>query len=282
MQRARVWSLVQEDPTCPGATKPECHNSEPTLWSQEPEPPKPARPRARVPHREKPPQWEARALQLESSLASTHWRKPACHNEDPVQPKINEWTNVFKIKKGSIIVPRIVLQTSDTHSLMWTLSHLIKPINQVFPQLNTSVKQDGFFFFNSKAFKHAFKNWTFLVLFFVFTSISDWTSSFPVTFFFFKSWKIFLYLFSLFFLGDLFGGCKGNVKGSGWWLKGRENFKKSPRADYEEHQGLEFNSTGLGSAAIRYYIEKHELGTTWMVSGEAEVPGEMLEPWGKR
>ena len=40
--------------------------------------------------------------------------------------------------------------------------------------------------------------------------------------------------FFLFFLGDIFEGYKGNVKGSGCWLKESENFKKSPRADYED------------------------------------------------
>ena len=32
MQETRVWSLVQEDPTCCRATKPVCH-TEPVLWS---------------------------------------------------------------------------------------------------------------------------------------------------------------------------------------------------------------------------------------------------------
>ena len=36
--------------------------------------------------------------------------------------------------------------------------------------------------------------------------------------------------------------------------------------------------TGMGSVTIRYNIEKHELGTMWMVSGEAEIPGKMLRP----
>ena len=58
-----VWSLAWDDPTCRGATKPVRHNYracalEPAshnYWAHAP--------RARAPQREKPPQWEARALQ---------------------------------------------------------------------------------------------------------------------------------------------------------------------------------------------------------------------------
>ena len=51
VQGTRVWALVQEDPTCCGATKPVSHN----YWAHVPG--------ARAPQQEKPPQWEARALQ---------------------------------------------------------------------------------------------------------------------------------------------------------------------------------------------------------------------------
>ena len=50
-----VWSLVQEDSTCCGATKPMHHN----YWSPGS--------RACAPKQEKPPQWEAHPLQLETS-----------------------------------------------------------------------------------------------------------------------------------------------------------------------------------------------------------------------
>ena len=83
MQGTRVRALVQEDPTCCGASKPVCHNYwacalEPVshnYWACTPQLLKPARSRARVlqllrPVRlepmlcnEKPPQWEAHALQ---------------------------------------------------------------------------------------------------------------------------------------------------------------------------------------------------------------------------
>ena len=71
----------------------------------------------------------------------------------------------------------------------------------------------------------------------------------PFFFFFFFTSQlledIFISFF-LFFLGDIFEGYKGNVKGSGWWLKESENFKKSPRADYEDLWGLEFNCNWHG------------------------------------
>ena len=100
MQGTRVRSLVREDPTCRGATKPVCYNYwacalEPAshnYWAHAPQLWKPVHsrarvpqllnlhaataeactPRARAPQQEKPPQWEARAPQ---------WRvAPAHHN----------------------------------------------------------------------------------------------------------------------------------------------------------------------------------------------------------
>ena len=82
MQEIRVWSLVQEDSTCCGATKPTGHNFcahalEPTnhnYWDYMLQLPKPLHPRACALQQEKPPQWEACVamksllLQLEKSL----------------------------------------------------------------------------------------------------------------------------------------------------------------------------------------------------------------------
>ena len=63
MQGTRVWALVQEDPTCRGATKPVGHNywaytlesTSHKYWAR--------MPRARAPQQEKPLQWEAHAPQ---------------------------------------------------------------------------------------------------------------------------------------------------------------------------------------------------------------------------
>ena len=79
MQGTWVQSLVREDPTCYGATKPVCHNYgaralEPTshnYWARVPQLLKPTRLEP-VLRNEKPLQWEARAPQ---------WRvAPAHHN----------------------------------------------------------------------------------------------------------------------------------------------------------------------------------------------------------
>ena len=85
MQGARVWSLVQEDPTCRKATKPA-----PQLLSLRATTTKAQVPRACALQQEKTPQGEARALQRRVAPACHSLRKPVRGNEDPVQPKINK------------------------------------------------------------------------------------------------------------------------------------------------------------------------------------------------
>ena len=71
MQGTQLRPLVQEDPTCPGATKPVRHNYwactlEPVshnYWGPHATTTEARVPRACAPQQEKPPQWEARALQ---------------------------------------------------------------------------------------------------------------------------------------------------------------------------------------------------------------------------
>ena len=70
MQEEWVPSLVREDSTCQGATKPVCHN-----WAQ-------------APQQEKPLQWEACALQLESSP-----HKPQLENTHEQQQKASTAKN---------------------------------------------------------------------------------------------------------------------------------------------------------------------------------------------
>ena len=87
MQGTQVRTQVQEDPTCRGATKPVRHNYwactlEPTshkYWARESQvlstratTTEAHVPRACAPQQEKPPQWEARALQRGAA--------PAHHN----------------------------------------------------------------------------------------------------------------------------------------------------------------------------------------------------------
>ena len=75
MQETQVWSLIQEDPTCLGATKPGHRNwacaGEPRgcscrAWALQ----------SSCSQQEKPQQWEACAPQLESSLDSPQREKP--------------------------------------------------------------------------------------------------------------------------------------------------------------------------------------------------------------
>ena len=98
MQKTRVWSPVQEDPTCCGATKPMCHNCwacapEPgscSYWAHVPQPLRPEYPRAHALQQEKPPWWEVYVPQLEKSPQS---------NEDPGYPKINKQSRRNKLYK---------------------------------------------------------------------------------------------------------------------------------------------------------------------------------------
>ena len=73
MQRTWVWSLVQEDSTCCGATK-DCKPQLLSLWSSPgPQLLKPTCPRICALQQERPSRWQARALQLEinSPLVAT-------------------------------------------------------------------------------------------------------------------------------------------------------------------------------------------------------------------
>ena len=63
VQGTRVRALVQEDPTCHGASKPVRHNTEPALQSPRATATEGHVPRACAPQQEKPPQREARSPQ---------------------------------------------------------------------------------------------------------------------------------------------------------------------------------------------------------------------------
>ena len=71
MKGTHVESLVQEDPTCHGATKPDRHN----YWA--------CAPRARALQQEKPLQWKAHVLQLESSSRTPQLEKGCTQQQKP-------------------------------------------------------------------------------------------------------------------------------------------------------------------------------------------------------
>ena len=93
MQGTRVRSLVQEDPTCRGATKPVHHN----YWACALEPAcrnywalmlQLLKPTHLEPvFHKRSHQWEAGTLQRRVAPTCRNYRKPACSNEDPKQPK---------------------------------------------------------------------------------------------------------------------------------------------------------------------------------------------------
>ena len=104
VQGTWVWALIQEDPTCRGATKSVHHNHwacalesgsrnyaahalqllEPVCLEPRPQ------------QQENPLQWEAHSLQLESSPRSPQLEKSPLSNKDPEQPEIKINKIIFK------------------------------------------------------------------------------------------------------------------------------------------------------------------------------------------
>ena len=88
---SQIQSLLQEDPTCHSAAKPVYHS----YCASAPEPVSchywgPCAPRAHTLQQEKPPQWEACALQLKSSAPPTpatkeRWCKAVKTQHSPKQ-----------------------------------------------------------------------------------------------------------------------------------------------------------------------------------------------------
>ena len=96
MQGTRVWVLVREDPTCRGATKPVSHN----YWACALEPASHNYwahvSRAHAPQQEKPPRWEAHALQ-QSSICSLQLERAHAQQQRP-----NAAKNKINLKKNTI------------------------------------------------------------------------------------------------------------------------------------------------------------------------------------
>ena len=93
MQGVQVQALVQEYPTCRGATKPVCHNYWARATATEV-----FVSRACAPQQEKPLQWEARVTQWWVAATHRKYRKPVHSNEDPTQPKINKLNKQIYLK----------------------------------------------------------------------------------------------------------------------------------------------------------------------------------------
>ena len=107
MQGTPVWSLVQEDPTCCGTTKPISHNH----WVCVQQLLKPMCSRAWVPQQEKPPQWEAWALQLQCSPCSLQREKV---HEQQWRPSAAIDTFFKKVKKEKDLKLRCTIRSCRT------------------------------------------------------------------------------------------------------------------------------------------------------------------------
>ena len=96
MQETQVLSLVQEEPTYHGATKPVHRNCSAcalkpghrNYWNHVSQLLKSTCPRTCALQREELPQWEAHALQLDSNSHSRKLEKSPRNSEDPGQPSL--------------------------------------------------------------------------------------------------------------------------------------------------------------------------------------------------
>ena len=86
MQETRVQSLIWEDPTCHGATKPVHHN----CWTSALEPIESCCPRAHALQQEKPQQWEAHAVQWTAGPSLLQLEKAHTQQRKPSTAKINK------------------------------------------------------------------------------------------------------------------------------------------------------------------------------------------------
>ena len=85
-----------------GAPDPGSHN----YWTHMPQLLKLTCPRAHGLQQEKPPQWEAHALQIESSPHSPQLKESPCCNEDPTLPNIKKETKSLAGGENSSSIPR--------------------------------------------------------------------------------------------------------------------------------------------------------------------------------
>ena len=91
-------TLIRKIPHAVEQLSPCTTTIEPVLWSPEAAATEAWVPRACVPQQQKPSQWEACALQLESSPHLLQLKKSPLSNEDPAQSKINKQRFFFKKK----------------------------------------------------------------------------------------------------------------------------------------------------------------------------------------
>ena len=93
-----VQTLIWEDSTCPGITKPVHCNFEPRSRNW-----KPVRSRAWAPQKQKSPRWETHSPQLESRPQAPHLRKARAQKQRPSaaknHPSVNKYFKIVLVNK---------------------------------------------------------------------------------------------------------------------------------------------------------------------------------------
>ena len=107
IQGTQIQSLLQEDPTCHNAAKPVYHS----YCASAPEPVScnywgPCAPRAHTLQQEKPPQWEACALQLKSSAPPTPATK-------------ERWCKAVKTQHSPKQINFFIKKKDNLHDVLW-------------------------------------------------------------------------------------------------------------------------------------------------------------------
>ena len=93
----RIWSLLQEDSTCHGATKPLQHN----YWAHVLQLPKPIL-RGLSSKTRGAPAMKGLAPRLESNLCSVQLQKDCVLNQDPEQPNTNKYTKCLRTSHSCV------------------------------------------------------------------------------------------------------------------------------------------------------------------------------------
>ena len=143
MQETRLPSLVWEDSTYYGATKPVHRNYwacalEPgncNYWVLASQVLRLMCPRACALQHKKSPQWEAHPLQLQSSPCSLQLEKNPCSNKEPVQPKKKmnkQTTKKIKCRHEINVWMYVCLKWWDFHLDSWPSDFFLIPTEHTY------------------------------------------------------------------------------------------------------------------------------------------------------
>ena len=175
MQETLVPSLVWEDPTCRGATKPVRHNYwacavEPAnckYWAHELQLPKPMHPRAVLCNKRSRLSEKRTSSREQPSLASTR-EKDLCSNKDPAQPKINKIFTLLKRKNTSSSAPPNMKGMSHTpqirpwhrNLIVWSNAFPYVKMTEVLPRVTLTLTLVMFLWFDFFLFYSFWSDWS--------------------------------------------------------------------------------------------------------------------------